>query len=65
MIKKIKKKAVATTKSDLYLVKDLEDTLQANKEHCVGLAANMIGEAKAAIIINMGITNSDLKEIVL
>ena len=30
------------------------DTLQANRAHCVGMAANMIGVKKNIIIVNMG-----------
>ena len=36
-------KSELATKDDLYLADDLRDTLEANKEHCVGMAANMIG----------------------
>ncbi|MET3634274.1 peptide deformylase [Streptococcus porcorum] len=49
--------SVDCTKEDLYLAQDLEDTLQANQEACVGMAANMIGIKKRAIIINMGLGN--------
>ena len=38
------------SQEDLPLVKDLQDTLQANRESCVGLAANMIGVQKRVII---------------
>ena len=31
------------TKADIQVGKDLQDTLQANRERCVGMAANMIG----------------------
>ena len=34
--------------------KDLQDTLQANRAGCVGMAANMIGVKKRVIIVNMG-----------
>lgn len=40
------------TQKDLKLAADLEDTLRANAEGCVGLAANMIGERKRAIIVD-------------
>lgn len=40
---------------DLYLAKDLQDTLLANRETCVGLAANMIGEQKRVIIFNFSL----------
>ena len=36
-------KAEPATRSDLSVAQDLLDTLEANKEHCVGMAANMIG----------------------
>ena len=34
------------SQEDLYLARDLQDTLLANRETCVGLAANMIGVQK-------------------
>ena len=43
------------SQEDLYLAKDLQDTLLANRETCVGLAANMIGEQKRVIIFNLGL----------
>lgn len=42
------------TKEDLHIVEDLQDTLRANKEVCVGMAANMIGYHKNIIIFSMG-----------
>ncbi len=45
------KKAEEITRSDAYLIQDLKDTLMANKDRCVGMAANMIGINKAAIIV--------------
>lgn len=42
------------TKEDLPIGKDLQDTLSFHREHCLGLAANMIGESKRVIIISMG-----------
>ena len=50
-------KSEQATKEDLYLAEDLEDTLEANKDNCVGMAANMIGVKKRAIIVNMGVAN--------
>ena len=50
----LSQKAELATKEDLYLADDLRDTLEANKEHCVGMAANMIGVRKNIIIVNMG-----------
>ena len=35
---------------DLPIADDLRDTLEANRSRCVGMAANMIGEAKAIIV---------------
>ena len=48
-------KSELATKEDLYIGQDLEDTLAANRERCVGMAANMIGIKKNIIIVNMGI----------
>ena len=42
---------------DIQVMKDLQDTLAANAEHCVGMAANMIGVKKRIIIVNIGVTN--------
>lgn len=42
------------TQADLPVGRDLLDTLQANREACVGMAANMIGVKKNIIIVNMG-----------
>ena len=43
------------TQADLSVGRDLLDTLQANREACVGMAANMIGVKKNIIIGNMGL----------
>lgn len=53
----LRKKAVKATKDDLQTGKDLLDTLIANKDRCVGMAANMIGVNKAIIVVNMGMLN--------
>lgn len=42
-------------KSDSNIIKDLQDTLLAHKDSCVGMAANMIGYKKRMIIVDMGI----------
>lgn len=39
----LNQKSEEATKADLLVAQDLEDTLKANREHCVGMAANMIG----------------------
>ena len=36
-------KSGPATKQDLSVGQDLQDTLTANQERCVGMAANMIG----------------------
>ena len=45
------------TKADIQIGKDLQDTLQANRKQCVGMAANMIGVNKRIIAVNMGFIN--------
>ena len=50
-------KSEPATKQDLSVGQDLQDTLQANSDRCVGMAANMIGVRKKIIIANMGIIN--------
>ena len=47
-------RSVDATEADKQIVTDLLDTLKANLEHCVGMAANMIGVKKNIIIVNMG-----------
>ena len=48
-------KSGPAVKADLPLAEDLQDTLAANRERCVGMAANMIGVKKRAIIVSMGL----------
>ena len=50
-------KSEPATREDLYLAQDLQDTLAAKRDRCVGMAANMIGVRKRAIIVHMGISN--------
>ena len=50
----LSQKSEPATKDDLQIGRDLQDTLQANREKCVGMAANMIGVKKNIIIVNMG-----------
>ena len=47
-------KSEPATQRDIQVAIDLQDTLNANRERCVGLAANMIGVKKNIIIVNMG-----------
>ena len=51
-------KSEAATKQDLPIGQDLQDTLNANRDRCVGMAANMIGVKKRIIIVNMGFMNT-------
>ena len=50
-------KSDPATKEDLQVGQDLQDTLKANADRCVGMAANMIGIKKRVIIVNMGFLN--------
>ena len=50
----LSQKSEPATKADLSVGLDLMDTLKANREHCVGMAANMIGVKKNIIIVNQG-----------
>ena len=50
-------KSDPATRQDLPVGQDLMDTLRANQDRCVGMAANMIGVRKKVIIVNMGIMN--------
>ena len=50
----LSKKATKATKEDLYIVNDLKDTLNANKDNCIGMAANMIGYNKSIICVSLG-----------
>ena len=45
-------KSVPATPDDLSVAEDLRDTLTANAERCVGMAANMIGVSKRIIIFD-------------
>ena len=61
MIKKITRdpmflaqKSVDATEADKQVITDLLDTLRANLDHCVGMAANMIGVSKNIIVVEAG-----------
>ena len=45
-------KSELATKEDLQVAQDLLDTLIANKDGCVGMAANMIGVRKRIIVFD-------------
>lgn len=46
----LRRPAEPASAEDLPIADDLRDTLEANRSRCVGMAANMIGEAKAIIV---------------
>ena len=46
------KKSQIATADDAPLAQDLLDTLSAHREECVGMAANMIGVSKRAIVFD-------------
>ena len=50
-------KSAPATILDLPVAQDLKDTLEAHREGCVGMAANMIGVKKQIIAVNMGLVN--------
>ena len=50
----LNKKAQPATKDDLEIVKDLMDTLKANENNCIGMAANMIGVKKRILVFTIG-----------
>lgn len=61
MVKKIVKdplflaqKSEPATEEDKQVINDLLDTLRANLDRCVGMAANMIGVKKAIIVVAAG-----------
>ncbi|APU72085.1 peptide deformylase [Companilactobacillus crustorum] len=51
----LSQKAELANKNDYQTIADLKDTLEANSENCVGMAANMIGINKRIIVFSMGI----------
>ena len=48
------RKSAEATKEDLQTAQDLLDTLNAHREGCVGMAANMIGVCKKIIVFDDG-----------
>ena len=44
-------KSEPMTQADVQVNEDLRDTLAAHRDGCVGMAANMIGYRKRAIIV--------------
>ena len=54
----LSQKSEPATQGDLAVGRDLRDTLQANRERCVGMAANMIGVRKRVIIVSLGFADA-------
>ena len=50
----LSQKSSPADKNDTETINDLLDTLKANADHCVGMAANMIGERKRIICFTDG-----------
>ena len=50
----LKQKSEPATKADMHIARDLLDTVIANEERCVGMAANMIGERKTILTAYIG-----------
>ena len=46
----LRRPAEPASAEDLPIADDLRDTMEATRSRCVGMAANMIGEAKAIIV---------------
>ena len=46
------RKSEPATKEDIAVARDLLDTLEAHKDECVGMAANMIGVLKRVIVFD-------------
>ena len=53
----LSQKSESATKADMQVAVDLLDTLNANRDRCVGMAANMIGVKKRIIVVNTGLFN--------
>ena len=53
----LSRKSAPATETDLPVVEDLLDTLRANADRCVGMAANMIGVNKRIIVFSVGAMN--------
>ena len=50
----LQQKSELATEADKQVIVDLMDTLTANRERCVGMAANMIGVRKQIIAVAAG-----------
>ena len=50
----LRQRSEPADEGDRAVGRDLQDTLRANRERCVGMAANMIGVKKRVIIVSLG-----------
>ncbi len=50
----LSQKSEPATKNDQQTIRDLLDTIEANAERCVGMAANMIGVRKTILVAQVG-----------
>lgn len=50
----LSRKSEPATKDDMQVITDLLDTIKANTDRCVGMAANMIGEEKTILVALIG-----------
>lgn len=50
----LEQKSELATKDDVEVINDLIDTLSINLDHCVGMAANMIGVKKRILVFSVG-----------
>ena len=50
----LEQKSELATKEDVEIINDLIDTLKANLDYCVGMAANMIGVKKRILVFSVG-----------
>nr|WP_054939676.1 peptide deformylase [Paenibacillus ihuae] len=53
----LSQRSAPATREDVQVVDDLLDTLRANADRCVGMAANMIGVNKRIIVFSVGPMN--------
>ena len=50
----LSQKSEPATRQDQPVIRDLLDTVRANADRCVGMAANMIGERKTILVAQAG-----------
>ena len=57
----LKRPSTAANAGDLEIARDLEDTLEAHRATCAGMAANMIGQLKRIIAYDRGYYNPEIE----